>query len=137
MILTGGCCCGAIRYELGGDAGASPYHLTTCHCPTCRKVCGAANVAWLSVVPASLRITKGAPASFHSSPTVTRTFCGNCGTQLTYQNSDLAGDIDVTICSLDDPEPFAPQDHTFAAYRLSWDLSADGKPAYQRTRAEG
>ena len=132
-ILNGGCCCGAIRYQVAGPV----YHRTSCHCPTCRRVSGAASVAWFSVERAAYRITAGTPAVFHSSAPVTRTFCGNCGTPLTYQRTDSPDEVDVTICSLDDPAPFAPQDHTFTAYRLSWNHSADDIPQFKYTRAEG
>ncbi len=133
MILSGGCCCGAIRYQASGPL----FHLTSCHCPTCRRVSGAASVAWGSVLPENYRVIQGVPARFQSSATVTRTFCGACGTALTYQNQDLPGEIDITVCSLDDPAPHAPQDHTFTRYRLDWDVSADGKPVYAGTRSEG
>lgn len=133
MTLSGGCCCGAIRYETSDRV----FHKTSCHCPTCRRASAAASVAWFSVEHSAYQVTAGTPAQFHSSVNVTRTFCGACGTQLTYQHSGTPDQIDVTICSLDDPEPHAPQDHTFTAYRLSWNRSADGMPEYPQTRAEG
>ena len=80
--------------------------------------------------------TAGNPVRYHSSAEVTRSFCGTCGTQLTYQRNGAPGEIDVTICSLDDPEAIAPADHTFARYRLSWDPIADGTPVYQQLRQQ-
>ena len=132
MALGGGCFCGAIRYEIGDR----PFNKTICHCPTCRGVSGTASVAWCSVAESDYRIVAGSPARFASSEHVERTFCSACGTHLTYRNRGL-GEIDVTICSLDDPEPHAPQDHTFAKYRLGWDHCNDGLPAYQGLRSEG
>ena len=131
MLLHGGCCCGAVRYETSG----MPYHQTICHCPTCRRTAGAASMAWFSVERSTYRITQGAPGRYQSSPTVTRSFCGQCGTQLTYENNELNGDLDITICSLDDPEALAPADHTFTAYRLGWDRASDGLPEYPQLRS--
>ena len=88
----------------------------------------------MTVESVNYRVTAGAPSRFQSSPGVTRTFCAACGTQLTYQRSDEEQFIDVTLCSLDEPDALAPQDHTFTQYRLSWDMSADGKPEYLRLR---
>jgi hypothetical protein len=133
MILNGGCFCGAIRYEASGEI----FHKTICHCGDCRRTSGAPNVGWFSLRVSGYRLLKGAPLRFHSSRHVTRTFCGNCGTQLSYEHEDMPGDIDITIGSLDAPDDVAPDDHTFTAYRLAWDKSADGLPEYLRTRAEG
>lgn len=130
MSLQGGCCCGAVRYETSERV----FHQTICHCPTCRRASGAPRVAWFSVARADFRVTAGAPAQFASSPGVTRSFCGACGTQLTYQRSDTPHEIDVTTCSLDDPETVAPRDHTFSMYRLRWDRGDDGRPHHARLR---
>jgi hypothetical protein len=131
MTLTGGCCCGAIRYEASGQ----PYHATLCHCTTCRRASGAPVVAWFSVRESAFRIVAGQPASFASSEHGRRRFCPRCGTQLTFRTS-LAGDeIDITTASLDDPEAVPPVDQTWAVSRLSW-MPADDRPAYAHGRQE-
>lgn len=130
MDLLGGCYCGAVRYAAAEQA----FHQTICHCPTCRRVSGAPHVAWFSVARAAYRVTAGTPAQFASSPGVMRSFCGACGTPLSYARSDCPEEIDITTCSLDQPEALAPQDHTFSMYRLSWDCAADGRPHYARLR---
>jgi hypothetical protein len=50
-MLTGGCFCGAIRYEVAG----APFHETNCHCSICRRTAGAAFVTWFSVRSADHR----------------------------------------------------------------------------------
>ena len=130
MSLSGGCCCGAVRYETTEQV----FNKTICHCPTCRRAAGAASVAWLSVALAGYKVTAGTPGQFRSSDAVIRTFCQACGTQLTYWNSAAPEVIDVTICSLDQPEAAPPDDHTFTAYRLSWDRSGDGKREFTHLR---
>ncbi len=37
-IRTGGCLCGAVRYEVSGE----PYIAGLCHCTKCRKLTGSA-----------------------------------------------------------------------------------------------
>jgi len=133
MVYPGGCACGAVRYEARG----TPFHRTLCHCADCRRAAGAPAVAWFSVRADELAFVQGAPVRHRSSPPVERSFCGRCGTQLSYRNDAYPDEIDVTTCSLDDPETLAPADHTFAARRLHWLRVADGLPAYAGTRSQG
>ena len=133
MALLGGCCCGAVRYQ----TVEKTFNATLCHCPTCRRASAAPSVAWYTVRRTDYHITAGAPVRYASSPGVTRTFCGACGTQLTYQRDDAPDELDVTVCSLDDPDRVAPVDHTFAMYRVAWDKPCDGLRDYARLRSEG
>ncbi len=132
MALTGGCSCGAVRYE----TAAAPFHCTLCHCVDCRRVAAAPAVAWFTVPAAELRYVRGAPAVHRSSPQVERSFSAACGSPLTYRNDAYAHEIDVPGCSLDEPELAAPQDHTWASQKLRW-MRVDDMPAYSRSRGEG
>lgn len=127
---SGGCQCGAVRYEVDGAVS----HETLCHCTSCRRASAAPVVAWFSVRPDAFRLTQGQLKIFHSSPVVARGFCAACGTHLTYQRDGL-GELDVTTCSLDDPESTPPRDHTFARSALGWAVLDDGLPRYPTTRA--
>lgn len=129
-MLQGGCFCGAVRYETTGR----PYHATNCHCSICRRTTGAPFVAWFSVPRASFRFVQGTAASFRSSPQATRSFCAQCGTQLTFVHDDASAEVDITTCSLDDPAGLPPEDHTHTASRLAWTVLADGLPAHRAAR---
>jgi hypothetical protein len=131
-MLTGGCFCGDVRYEVTGAA----FHSTLCHCSDCRRIAGAPMVAWFSVKAADFRIVNGAARRFQSSAKVERQFCGACGTGLTYQHAGLPEEIDVTTCSLDAPELMPPEDQSWTRGRLSWLKRADGLIAYETTRPE-
>jgi hypothetical protein len=100
----------------------------------CRRSAGAPFVSWFTVRRDDFRVTSGEPATFRSSDHATRAFCPRCGTQLTFQSRHFPDEIDVTICSLDEPELVPPRDHTFASSRLSWDLLGDGLPAFPKER---
>lgn len=132
-MLTGGCFCGRIRYE----TDAEPYHQTSCHCSICRRTSGAPYVAWFSVPRSRLRLHGGAPVRFRSSAKATRSFCPDCGTQLTFELDGSGDEIDVTTCSLDEPHRVPPADHSYAAGRLEWVQLADGLPQFRASRAEG
>lgn len=132
QVLMGGCLCGAIRYEIRG-ASSKP---ALCHCTSCRRSTGAPAVGWATIRGADFSITAGEPALYRSSENVERSFCPNCGTQLTYRHQGEHGWVDVTICSMDDPEQMAPMDHVWASHRLSWMEHLDELPSCARSRME-
>ncbi len=132
-MIRGGCHCGKVRYEADGR----PYHETVCHCVDCRRVVGAASVAWFTVERRSLRWTGAESASFRSSPHVARRFCAACGTSLTFEDDNHPDELDIATATLDDPGQVPPKDHVFASQRPAWDVIGDGLPVYQRRRADG
>ena len=132
-MLKGGCFCGAIRYETAG----TPNHRTNCHCSICRRTTGAPFVAWFSVARSGFRLVQGARTRFRSTPKGMRGFCPQCGPQLTFEHDDDPDEIDITTCSLDDPERLPPDDHTRTSSKLKWVQLADGLPEYREARSEG
>jgi hypothetical protein len=125
MPVTGGCLCGAVRYE----SEAPPRVSTLCHCRSCRVGAGAPSVAWVSVPAQGFRFTAEKPVRYASSPGVERTFCGRCGTSLTYTNEGRA-EVDVTTVSLDDPEAFPPTKEIFVAEHLGWETLDPALPQF-------
>ena len=115
-LIHGGCTCSAIRYEASG-----PIHFqTNCHCGNCRRAIGAQAVAWIVVDRAGFRILSGEPVRYRTDTGAWRTFCGHCGTSLTYESDKRPGRVDITTGSLDDAESFPPLDDTHADEKLSW-----------------
>jgi GNAT superfamily N-acetyltransferase len=122
--VTGGCFCGAVRYEATGQ----PREVSHCHCSMCRRAAGAPVVTWATYPTAAFRWTRGTPAALHSSPPVTRSFCGACGTALAFFTSDEAAWIDVTVASMDQAAAMAPHDHIWTEERLPWMMLDDDLP---------
>jgi hypothetical protein len=132
VMLQGGCYCGRVRYQASG----TPFHETSCHCSMCRRTAGAPFVAWFSVRRSEFRLLAGEPARFRSSSHATRSFCANCGTQLTFEDDHWPDEIDVTIASLDDPQAVAPRDQTWVSSKLAWVGLDDSLPAFPQARSE-
>ncbi|MEN8162026.1 MAG: GFA family protein, partial [Myxococcota bacterium] len=130
--FTGRCLCGAVRYR----ASAAPHHPTLCHCESCRRAAGAPAVAWVTFPRTSFAFTAGEPQRFRSSARVERSFCGRCGTPLTYVHDDKADRVDVTTASLDEPERAAPEDHTWVADRLPWWRPEPRWPEFPEARVD-
>jgi hypothetical protein len=120
----GGCLCGAVRYRLT----AAPRHAMLCHCRSCRLASGAPVVAWVTVSASGFAWTGGAATTYPSSPSVQRTFCGTCGTPLSYEHADRPGEIDVTTASLDAPDAAAPSFHGWTSHALPWMHFGDDLP---------
>ena len=129
-MIEGSCFCGFVRYQAGG----TPTYATLCHCTICRRTSGAPVVAWFTLAHDAYRLLSGEPASFRSSDHGTRSFCPRCGTPLTFQSDRLPDEIDVTTCSLLDPELVPPRDHVRTSSRLTWLEPGDDLPAYPEAR---
>lgn len=132
-LFEGGCLCGAVRYRASGH----PTHRMICHCNSCRRATGSPVVAWVTFRLDCFEFIAGDPASHSSSPRVTRTFCRSCGTPLTYRRDVMLESVDVTTCSLDDPDSLPPTHHSWLEDSVSWVRFGDGLPTYRKTSSEG
>ena len=125
--LTGGCQCGAVRYQWV----ERPNRASVCHCRMCQKASGQPFMALTGGKREHLQWTRGAPAIFRSSDRGERGYCSACGTPLTYR-LEGTGRISVAMASLDDPEAMQPTKQYGVESKLSWTDGIPGLPA-QRT----
>lgn len=116
--------CGSVRYRLK----AAPNHLCDCHCVDCRRAGGAAYVTWGSVPRDQLEILSGEVRTVHHAGRA-RSFAGCCGTPLFFDEGREERPIGVTIASLDDPAPFAPEMSIWIEDRLPWIALDPSRPA--------
>lgn len=128
-MLTGGCHCGAIRYE----ATQSPINHALCHCSDCRRSVGAPMVGWAMFAADAVALTQGEPVAYHSSEHARRYFCVQCGTGLFYMNDVmLQGLVDVQSATLDDPDDLPAQVHIQTADRIAWMVDVHTLPSFER-----
>jgi len=130
-VWSGGCFCGAVRYEVDG----APRTLCYCHCESCRRAAGSPAVAWGTFDRGGFRVVRGSLAELRSSPGVLRGFCARCGSGLTYSHEGRADDIDVTLATLDEAAQLAPTMHVWVADKLPWVRIEDGLPQFPGTAA--
>lgn len=124
--FSGGCGCGAVRFQVIGPGRWLCY----CHCVSCRRFAGAPLLAWGTFARSGFTLLRGELREYPSSPGVLRGFCPTCGGCLTYRREAGAGEIDVTLASLDDAGSLAPQMHVWTAEKLPWVRLEDGLPQY-------
>lgn len=116
-MRTGGCQCGAIRYQAAGE----PQHHALCHCSDCRASAGAPAVAWMAFAEQDVTLTQGTPTVFAGRNGARRHFCPTCGTGLLYTNAAmLPGIVDVQSATLDSAADETPGAQIQCADRLPW-----------------
>ena len=129
MTSTGGCHCGAIRYQVDGE----PITHALCHCTNCRRHAGAPMVGWTMYSQSALTIIKGTPKIYHSSKDGRRHFCADCGTGLFYVNAViLPCIIDIQSATYDDPNVVPARIQIQIAERIEWMKDAHTLPTFER-----
>ncbi len=131
-VTEGGCLCKSIRYRIS----ATPLAQSRCHCRSCRLASGAPSVAWFVLSCSDFTFVTGEPIRYRSSPPVVRSFCGKCGTPLTYQHDDSPDTIDVTTATLDLPEAFPPTREIWTEHMLAWEVLNEDLRHYPRGSSE-
>ena len=107
MPITGGCLCGAVRFE----ATEPPTGVGYCHCRMCQKAYGHTSgifVMFIGAQTGALRFTKGEPKYYKSSAELERAFCSNCGSPLGTRGAK--GHRMVMAGTLDHPEEWPPDE---------------------------
>jgi hypothetical protein len=129
LPITGGCCCGAVRYEIS----AEPLGGINCHCRTCQKSVGAAYLPAMFVPAAALTITgnyKEYATTAASGNTVYRGFCPECGSSLFGKNSGFPDVRPISAATLDDPSIFHPTKNVWVAEAQPWDCMDAALPKF-------
>ena len=130
LPLTGGCLCGAVRYEVGIEPVVAGY----CHCTRCQRRTGSAAAVSATLVPGSLDITSGEEllASWDPPDGWKKVFCSACGGALWATNGEVHA---VRMGTFDGDPGVRPSYHQFTAYAAVWEpIPDDGLPRYPERR---
>jgi hypothetical protein len=125
---TGGCACGAIRYDISGE----PVFSNDCQCRDCQQESGTGHQSHLTFRRADVKLTgegNGWDMVADSGKVKTRYFCPTCGSPVYLTFSAMPEFFSVRAASLDDPSRYRPQALTYAARGYAWDHV---DPALQR-----
>ena len=135
-MLTGGCLCGAVRYEISAD----PMFAAHCHCRDCQKATGTGHVSVTCLPSPAVKVTgetRGYTVKGDSGLGYTRHFCPTCGSLVYGQADGMPGMINVTAGTLDDPSVFQPQFVIYTKSRPSWDRLDSGLPEFETMPPRG
>ena len=129
---TGGCGCGAVRWELSEPPTAAAY----CHCGRCQRRTGTAAGCSAEAEPDSFRVTAGEERirAWRPADGWEKHFCGDCGSAL-FSHDPESGAIGVRMGSFDGDPGVRPSSRQFVASAVPWEpIPDDGLPRYPEWR---
>lgn len=127
--FTGGCACGALRYE----CSAEPLRSVNCHCRDCQHASGGGYFPEILVPKAALKLTQGEPRYYavtaDSGTVLRRGFCAECGSPVLL----IIGDYpfsSIAVGSLDDPSWYQPDMDIYTSRAHPWDYMNPDLPKF-------
>ena len=127
MTVTGGCLCGAVRYEVNAD----PITTRTCWCRLCQFI-GAGSATVNVCFPAGALVIRGELRDFvstaDSGAAMHRRFCPICGVHM-FSDADQRSHLTfVRAGTLDDVELAAPEMAIWTSQAPSWACIGENIP---------
>ena len=118
---SGGCLCGAVRYDFDRSSVVSASH---CHCRDCQRSTGSGFTTFFAMPETAFRIASGELRSFsvtgESGGTLTRSFCPQCGSPIMSKASIVPSLVFVKAGSLDDASWVAPSSAYWGSSAQPW-----------------
>ena len=134
-VLTGGCLCGAVRFELTEPPRAAGY----CHCTRCQRRTGAAASANASIDGRTFRFVRGeehVKAWRHPDGGWEKGFCRECGGHLFSRDPDDPSRMGVRLGAFDGDPGVRPSWRSFVAYAAPWEpIPDDGLERFDESRS--
>jgi hypothetical protein len=130
LPLTGGCGCGAVRFEISAPLRDTAVY---CHCTRCQRRTGAGAAASTRIEPGSLTYTQGEEHIRTWAPEdgFEKDFCGLCGSALFGRNPKDPDVVVARLGSFDDDPGVRVKAHQFVASAAVWEpLPDDGLPRH-------
>ncbi len=134
-MIAGGCLCGAVRYEIEGEATMA-FH---CHCRHCQRASGSGHaplMAFAKDAVTSTGETKSYAVQADSGQNTIRQFCPNCGSHVFGIPEIVPGIVTIFAGTLDDPNLFVPQMAVYTRSRPIWDQPTGELPAFETFPSE-
>jgi hypothetical protein len=134
FLLTGGCNCGAVRFEVNAPLVSSVY----CHCTRCQRRTGTGASANARVEPGSFRVVQGEDRlrAWKPESGAEKWFCGDCGSALFSRSPDDPEQVGLRLGTFDSDPGIRPDARQYVAYAASWEaIPEDGLPRYPERRS--
>jgi len=122
----GHCYCGAVQFEATGNA----EWISHCHCESCRRHSASAMATFVGFHIDQVKFTADQPAQHISDDEVKRSFCGKCGSSISYQSPRWPEQVHMYLGIFDEPEKFQPTEHVYCEEKIEWLKFADDLPCH-------
>ena len=136
QTFTGGCLCGAVRYEARGQ----PVFAGHCHCRDCQRATGAGHASYMGMPRQQVKVS-GETRMFSiladSGLPANRLFCPTCGSQIMAADSATPDIITIFAGTLDDTSLFNPQAAIYVRSRPHWDRTIHALPEFEAAPPRG
>ena len=96
--------------------------------------------AYIGVHDSQWNWTGEEPKIFNSSPGVERSFCGQCGSPISFRSTKMSDVMHFFLAAMDKPEDLKPTLHVAIEEKLPWLHINDGLPTHEGpdyTKARG
>jgi hypothetical protein len=133
LPLTGGCGCGAVRFEVGRPFVSAGY----CHCTRCQRRTGSAASATARAEPGTVVVTRGGGELRGWAPEGGRekVFCARCGSALFSREPGSSDNTGVRLGAIDGDPGIRPQSRQFVGDAACWEeIPDDGLVRYDGAR---
>jgi hypothetical protein len=129
-MLSGGCLCGGVRFEVAEETLVSAQY---CHCTRCQRRSGTAASANVRVEAGAVRVVAGEELIREWTPDdgFAKAFCGECGSALFSRPPESDAFASIRLGTFDEDPGIRPQWRQFVASAAAWEpIPDDGLPRY-------
>ena len=132
-MKTGGCVCGAVRYEVA----APPSRTVVCHCTFCQRLTGSAFALWPTFSHADVKLT-GAPKTYEhrsdeSGRWIRLNFCPRCGTTVSSTFEKGQKELAILGGTFDDTSWIKVDRQVWTRSKQHWVPMPSGVPAFEKS----
>ena len=133
LPLTGGCLCGAVRFEVTEPLVSSGY----CHCTRCQRRTGTAASPGARIAPGSLRVLAGEEhiRAYEPEDGFAKVFCTACGSSLWSRSQEDPDVYSIRLGAFDGDPGIRPTYRQFVAFAAPWEpIPNDGLERFPESR---
>ena len=132
-MIKGSCLCEEVKYQYDGSIN----EVAVCHCNQCKRAQGTPFVTNAPIELEKFTFTNGSSSlkTFFSSPNKKRVFCGNCGSPLYSQRTDMPETIRLRLGTVTEGHVPEPNYEIYCESKSGWFSTNTERPNYEQNKS--
>lgn len=132
-MIKGSCLCQKVKYEYTAQIN----EVAICHCDQCKRAQGTPFVTNAPITASSFSFTQGIELikEFFSSPNKKRVFCGNCGSPIYSQRTDILEIIRLRLGTVTEGLIPEPNYEIYCESKSHWYSASAKRTTYEKNKA--